>query len=240
MRLRRCPLRTKRLGVGVEIQAPPYDLATGFRCRLPIKGDVQPKTIQQLRTQLTLLRVHGANQYKARAVTMRNTVALDSVGATGGDIEQQVDQMIGQQVDLIDIQHPPVSLGQHARRKLCLTLAQCGLQIKGTDQPLFARPQRQGYERAFTEQISQTSSQGALGHAAWALDQYATDLRVDGGQAQGQLQCVGTDHSGQGKMCRFSHFRSLLHRPAVALRGLHGTPPVVPTGRAAGLRAGAR
>ncbi|MCY1435504.1 hypothetical protein D9M71_516010 [compost metagenome] len=169
-----------------------------------------------------------------------NAIALDPVGTAGGDVEQQVDQMIGQQVDLVDIKNTTVGFGQYAWRKLRLALGQRRVQVKRTDQALFSGAQWQGHERAFTKQIGQAASQRTLGHTARAFDQYATDFRIDGGQAQRELQRFGADHRRQRKMCRFSHLKSLLHRPAIALRGPLGSPPVAPTGHAAGLRAGVR
>ncbi|MCY1441815.1 hypothetical protein D9M71_581520 [compost metagenome] len=171
---------------------------------------------------------------------VRDAVALDAVGATGRHIEQQVDQGIGQQVYLIDIQHTAIGLGQHPRGKLRLALPQRGIQVEGADQPFFAGAQWQGDERALAEQVGQATGQGALGHATRPLDQHAADLRVDGGQAQRQFQVVGADHGSQGEVCRFTHFNSLLRRPAAVLPGLRGTRRAPSTSRVAGLRAGAR
>ncbi|MNE31368.1 hypothetical protein D3C80_1249330 [compost metagenome] len=68
---------------------------------------------------------------------MGNTVAFDAVGTTGRHIEQQVDQMIGQQIDFIDIQHAPVGRGEHPRGKLRAPLAQRRIQVQRAHQPFF-------------------------------------------------------------------------------------------------------
>lgn len=89
-----------------------------------------------MRAQFALFRIHGADQDESSIVAMGNTVALDAVGATGGHIQQQVHQRIGQQVDLIHVKHAPMGLGQYAGRKLRLALPQRGIQVEGTDQAL--------------------------------------------------------------------------------------------------------
>nr|VVM65263.1 hypothetical protein PS652_01489 [Pseudomonas fluorescens] len=238
--LGRCPLRAERFGIAVEIQAPANDLATGLWQRLAFEHHVQAKAIEQLRAQLALLRVHGANQHETGAVAVGDTVTLDPVGATGGHVQQQVDQMIRQKIDFIHIQHAAIGLGQHPGRKLRLALAQRRIQVEGTDQAFFTGAQRQGHEWPLTEQIGQAAGQGALGHAARTFDQHAADLRVNGRQAQRQFQLIGADHGGQGEVCRFAHLNSLLRRPAVVLPGLHGSHRGLATARVAGLRAGVR
>ena len=44
----------------------------------------------------------------------RDAVALDHVDARHGDVEQHVDEVVGEQVDLVDVQHPAVGGGQQA------------------------------------------------------------------------------------------------------------------------------
>ena len=79
--------------------------------------DGQAEAIEQLRTQLAFLRVHRAHQHEARGVLVRDAVALDHVDAAGGGVEQRIDQRIGQQVDLVDVQHALVRARQQAGRR---------------------------------------------------------------------------------------------------------------------------
>lgn len=111
--LLRFPLRTERLRVAVEIQPPANDLATIGGCSVAAEGDIQTETIEQLRAQLALFRVHRADQHELRRMAVGNAVTLDQVGAAGGDIQQQIDQVIGQQIDFVDVEHAAVGLGQH-------------------------------------------------------------------------------------------------------------------------------
>ncbi|MNF71188.1 hypothetical protein D3C84_531340 [compost metagenome] len=131
------PLCAKSLGVAVEVQATADDLAPGRRLGLAAQDDVEAKAVEQLRTQFALFRVHGTDQDETSAVTMGNTVAFDAVGTTGRHIEQQVDHMIGQQIDFIDIQHAPVGCGEHPRGKLRAPLAQRRIQVQRAHQPFF-------------------------------------------------------------------------------------------------------
>jgi hypothetical protein len=61
------PTGRRRLRVAVERQAPANDLLARLGCRQAVEGDVQAKAVEQLRAQLALLRVHGADQHEARA-----------------------------------------------------------------------------------------------------------------------------------------------------------------------------
>ncbi|KJU75381.1 hypothetical protein N619_21875 [Ectopseudomonas oleovorans] len=191
-------------GAGIEGQTATHDLGAFGRLRLAIEGQVEAEAIEQLRAQLAFLDVHGADQHEVRGMPMGDTVTLDVVDPAGGGIEQQVDQMIGQQVDLIDIQHAAIGPGQQTRGKLRAALAQRCVQIQGADDALLAGAQRQGDEAPTIEQVGQATGQGRFGHAARPLDQHTTDGRVNGRQAQRQLQRIGADHGGEGEVM-FGH-----------------------------------
>ncbi|MNF75548.1 hypothetical protein D3C84_576190 [compost metagenome] len=169
------------------------------------KGDIQAETVEQLWTQFTLFGIHGANQHELRRVPMGNAVTLNQIGAAGGHIEQQVNEVIRQQIDLVDVEHTTVSLGQHAGRELGATFPQRRVEIEGADQALFGGAQRQCDELPAGQQVRQTTGQGRLGHAARSFDQDPADFRVDGGQVQGQFQIVGADHGGEREMRGVGH-----------------------------------
>ena len=199
------PLRAKPLRIAVEIQPTPNDLPALGRRGVAAEGDVQTETVEQLWTQLALFRVHRADQHKPRRVAMGNAVALDQVGAAGGDVEEQIDEVIGQQIDLIDIKHTAVGLGQNAGRELRAAIAEGRVEVEGADQAFLGGAQRQGDELAAGEQIGEATGQGRLGHTARAFDEHAADFRVDGGEAQGEFQVIGADHGGEGEMRGVGH-----------------------------------
>ena len=106
----------------------------------------QAETIQQLGAQFAFLGIHGSDQHEACGVLLRNAVALDGVHAAGGDIEQRVDQRVGQQVDFIDVQHAMVGARQEARRQAQPPIAEHVLDVQRSHQLLDGGGQRQGDE----------------------------------------------------------------------------------------------
>ena len=191
-------------GVSIEGQATTHDLGTLGWLRLAIQRQIQAEAVEQLRAQLAFLGVHGADQHEARGMPMGDAVTLDMVDPAGGSIEQQIYQMIRQQVYLIDIEHAAIGAGQQAGGKLRAAFAQRCVQIQGADDALLAGAKRQGDEAPALQQVGQATGQCGLGHAARALDQHPTDVRIDGRQAQRQLQRIGADHGGEGEVM-FGH-----------------------------------
>ena len=96
-----------------------------------VDGEAEP--VQQLRAQLALFRVHGADQHETGLVAVRDAVAFDVHPAHRGGVEQHVDQVVVQQVDLVDVQHAAVCAGQQSRREGVLTVAQHTLQVQRAD-----------------------------------------------------------------------------------------------------------
>src|SRR5438309_7555626 len=103
----------------------------------------QPESIQQLRPQITFLRIHGAHQDETRRVPDRNPLALDHVDPHGRGIEQDVDQMVVEQVDLVDIQNVAVRLRQHARLEAALAALDGGLDVDRAHHPVLRGIDRQ-------------------------------------------------------------------------------------------------
>ncbi len=114
------------------------------RRRLGIETHVEAETVEQLRAQFALFRVHRADQHETRRMPVGNAIALDQVDAAGGDVEQQVHQVVRQQVHFVDVEHAAVGLGQHAWGKPRATFAEGGVQVEAADDALLAGAQRQG------------------------------------------------------------------------------------------------
>jgi hypothetical protein len=70
--------------------------------------DRQAEPVQKLRAKLPFLRVAGADEDEARGMADRQALTLHHVLTRLGDVEQQVDKVILQQVDLVDIEVAPV------------------------------------------------------------------------------------------------------------------------------------
>ena len=80
----------------------------------------QPEPVQQLRAQLAFLRVHGAHEQEGRGVPQRDALPLHARGAGRGRVQQHVHDVVGQQVDLVDVEHAAVGQRQQARgERLC-------------------------------------------------------------------------------------------------------------------------
>ena len=105
--------------------------------------DGQPEPVEQLRTQLAFLRVHGADQEETRRVADRDAFALDVVDAQGRGVEQQVHQVVMEQVDLVDIQDSAVGRGEQAGRERGRTRGQHTLDVERAGQAVLGSAYRQ-------------------------------------------------------------------------------------------------
>ncbi len=72
-----------------------------------------------------------------------DALALDVGGAHGGGVQQQVHEVVVEQVDLVDVQDPAVSVGQQARFEGLHALRQRPLDVQGTHQPVLGGADRQ-------------------------------------------------------------------------------------------------
>ncbi|MCY1493360.1 hypothetical protein D9M68_271960 [compost metagenome] len=193
------------LRVAVEGQPAAHDGLAGGAVDVRGEAHEQAEAVEQLRAQLALLRVHGADQGDARRMLVGDAVALDAVHAAGADVEQQVDQTVGEQVDLVDVQHAAVGARQQAGLEGDGAALQRGLQVQRAEQLLLAGAQRQVDEAAVRQQLGQSPGAGRLGGAARPLDQHAADLRVDGGEQQRQLQLRLAVQGGEGVLRGHGH-----------------------------------
>ena len=66
----------------------------------------------------------------------RHPVALDMCAAHRGGVEEQVDEVVVQQVDLVDVQHSAVRLGEQARLVGPDPVGQRPLQVQRPDEPV--------------------------------------------------------------------------------------------------------
>ena len=94
----------------------------------------QPEPVEELRAQLAFFRIHGANEEETRRVADRDAFALDVVDAQGRGVEQQVHQVVMEQVDLVDVQHPAVGRGEQAGRERGRARGQHALDVERAGQ----------------------------------------------------------------------------------------------------------
>ena len=141
-----CPLARERLGVALEGQAPPHDLGADGGLRRADHLDPEAEAVEQLRAQLALLDVHRADEQEARVVHDGDGVALDARDAGGGRVEQRVDEVIGQQVDLVHVEDALVRAREQARLERLLAV-QGATEVERADEAVEARAERQLDER---------------------------------------------------------------------------------------------
>ncbi len=114
------------------------------------RGDVdaQPEAVEQLRAQLALLGVHRADEHEPGRVAVGDAVALDEVLAGDGDVEQDVDEVVGEQVDLVDVEHAAVGGGEQAGPERQLAAGQRSGDVERAEQAVLGRAERQLGEAA--------------------------------------------------------------------------------------------
>ena len=90
-------------------------------------------------------------------------VPLDAVDSEGGGVDQDVDEVVGQQVDLVDVEHAAVGGGQEAGPEPGPPFEQGALEIEGADDAVLGGADRQFHERgAVAEQRGQRPGRGRL------------------------------------------------------------------------------
>ena len=74
-------------------------------------------------------------------------VPLDAVDPEGGGVDEDVDEMVGQQVDLVDVQDAAVGGGQQPGPEPGPAFEQGALEVEGADDAVLGGADRQLDER---------------------------------------------------------------------------------------------
>ena len=69
---------------------------------------MQAEAVNELRTKLSFFRVAGADQHEARGMLNGNTFALDEVSSGDGDIKQQINQVIFEEIHFVNIEEAAI------------------------------------------------------------------------------------------------------------------------------------
>ena len=142
----RCPARGERLRIVLEREPAAHHLHPGVHVPRRPHLDREAEPVEKLRSQLALLRVHRAHQQEPRRVRHRHAVALDVRATHRGRVEQQVDEVVVQEVDLVDVEHAPVGVGEQPGLVGPHPFGQRALQVQRPDEPVLGRPDRQLHE----------------------------------------------------------------------------------------------
>ena len=125
------------------MQAPFDDLSTLVYILFPRYIHHKAKAVDELRTQVTLLRVHGADQHKARRVRIGDSLSLDGVDAHRSRIQQHVHNVVIQQVDLIHIQDISVCRRQDSGLKFLFAVLERVLHVQRSNHSILGGADRQ-------------------------------------------------------------------------------------------------
>ncbi len=189
--------------VGVECQTPPYRRRPLGRVACRPHPDRQPETVQQLRPQVPLLRVHGPDQQEAAGVDVGDALPLHPVDAAGGHVQEHVHQVIREQVDLIDVEDSAVRGRDQTGAEPLAAARQRRGQIDRPNHAILGGAQRQLHERGRPgKQSRQAPGQRGLGRALLSPQENAADPGVDGDQQERQLGVVLADHRRQRQLRR--------------------------------------
>ncbi|CAM3378446.1 hypothetical protein DEDE109153_14135 [Deinococcus deserti] len=208
--LLRVPGGLKTVRVRLESHAPAHDVRALRRFPWGLDIHAQAEAVQKLRPQRSLFGIHAAHQGKAGGLLDAQAVALHPVNAHGRGVQQDVDQMVGKQVDLIDIQHAAVGCGDQAAPEPGLT-AQCGVQVQAAHHPVLTGAQGQVDKRrrlavlTCGQQRRQAARGSAFRCAAVAPDQDATEFRSHRQQRERQQQFGLMRHRTQRVLNLWAH-----------------------------------
>ena len=123
----------KAVGILLERLAPFDDLDALTNIANALDIDAQAKAVEQLRSQLALLGVHGADEDEPRRMRHRHALALDGVLTHRRGVEEDVDDVVVEEVHLIDVEDVAVRFGEHARLELFLAALDRCLDIDRAD-----------------------------------------------------------------------------------------------------------
>ncbi len=124
------PVLRKSPRVGVERNAATYHLHAFRRIGRRVHHHTQSEPIHELRSQVAFLRVHRADQLESRRMADGDPFAFDRVRSRRCHVQQKVDQVIGQQIDLVDVQHPAVCQCQQPWLEVALARPQRALEVE--------------------------------------------------------------------------------------------------------------
>ena len=122
---------------------PPDHFGPPPRVRERIDYDAQPDPVRELRAELTLVGVHGADEQEAGGMGHRDALPLDHVHAERRRVEEHVAKVVVEQVYLVDVEDSPVRLGEQAGLERHHALSERAGDVHGAGDPVLGRVERQ-------------------------------------------------------------------------------------------------
>ncbi len=145
---------------------------------VPETGDVdaEPESIEELRTEVSLLGVHRPHQDEARRVRERDALALDRVPPHRRSVEEHVDDVVVEQIDLVDVEDAAVCVGEEPRLEVTLAELDRRLGVDGADHPILGCVDRQ-FDHARAAVLDRASDPG-LGAGATVVAPRRRGVRI--------------------------------------------------------------
>ena len=177
-------------------ETTPNDLCTGLRVRLAVYLDAQSEPVEQLGSQRSLLRVHRSDQDETACQGSFQPLALDPDGS-GARVDDEVDEVVVEEVDLVDVEHPAVDLAQQTRLEHRPARRQGGLQVESSDEAILGGAQGQRPHHLTRQQFRQTTDHRRLGRSLLTTEDDPANTGVDRAQQQGKFRLVLSDDGGE-------------------------------------------
>ena len=130
-----------REGPGVRLVGQPAAHHLHAGGRVAVGGDLDGETepVEQLGAQVALLGVHRADEDEACGVRHGDALPLDPGAPHGGCVEQRVDEVVGQEVDLVDVEDASVGPGEEAGVEGHATGGDQPVEVERADEAVLAR-----------------------------------------------------------------------------------------------------
>ena len=133
------PLRREALGVAVEGVTALDHLDALIEVGGGRDLDREAEPVEELRSQIALLGIAAADEDEARGMADADAFAFDDVLAGRGDVEEEVDEMILEEIDLVDVEVAAVGAGEEAGFVRFLTTGEGAFEVEGADDAVLGR-----------------------------------------------------------------------------------------------------
>ena len=137
------PLRGEPFGITVVGIAPldHLDALIEIGGRRDFHGEA--KAIEELRTEITLFGIPTADEDEACGMAHTDPLALDDVLPGGGDIEQEIDEVILEEVDLVDVEVPAIRAREEPGFVRLLAAGERAFEVEGADHAILGGAERE-------------------------------------------------------------------------------------------------
>jgi hypothetical protein len=133
--------------VPVEAVASAHDFDAGRQVLGRLHLDREAKSVEELRPELALFGISGADQHEAGRVPDAETFALDHVLARRRHVEEEVDEVVLEKIGLVDVEKAAMGAGEKAGLERLDALGQRPLEVERAHDPVLRRPERQVDDR---------------------------------------------------------------------------------------------